>query len=110
MPVVPLHQRFWAKVRVTRTCWLWCGAKHEDGYGFIGVFGRGWTKQSHRVAWWLSKGAIPDGLSVLHNCPGGDNPACVNPDHLWLGTHTDNMRDASRKGRLSGRRNRRKHV
>lgn len=55
---------------------------------------------SNRASWILHFGEIPDGLHVLHDCPGGDNKACVNPAHLWLGTHHENILDASRKGLL----------
>jgi hypothetical protein len=79
---VPLEERFWSKVRKTESCWLWTGA----GGGHYGRLVRGGRLDlSHRVSWELHNGPIPDGLFVLHNCPGGDTPACVNPDHLWLG-------------------------
>jgi len=54
---------------------------------------------AHRVAWMIANGSIPDGARVLHNCPDGDNPACVNPDHLYLGTMKDNTQDMMKKGR-----------
>jgi hypothetical protein len=54
---------------------------------------------AHRVAYELANGPIPEGLNVLHNCPGGDNPACVNPEHLFLGTLGDNNTDRDTKGR-----------
>lgn len=56
---------------------------------------------AHRAAWVLCRGAIPEGMQVLHNCPGGDNPACVKPDHLWLGTQMQNIQDALNKGRFA---------
>jgi hypothetical protein len=71
-------------------CLLWLGRLNRDGYG---TFGR---ELAHRRTWRAHFGAIPDGLQVLHRC---DVPCCVNPAHLWLGTHTDNMRDRSAKGR-----------
>lgn len=91
-----LETRFWAKVLKTDECWLWTASKGAKGYGFIGL-GNGKVGKSHRVSWELHNGAIPDGIHVLHNCPGKDNPACVNPAHLWLGTNDDNMKDAARK-------------
>jgi hypothetical protein len=94
--------RFWAKVDKSAGdggCWPWTGAVNSDGYGNFGK-GRGSAK-AHRVAWEMSVGPIPDGLQVLHHC---DNPPCCNPAHLFLGTHTDNMRDMVRKGRDGRRR------
>jgi HNH endonuclease len=69
------------------------GAKDQDGYG---AFDKG---RAHRFSWTLHRGPVPDGLCVLHNCPGGDNPTCVNPEHLWLGSNRDNIEDRERKGR-----------
>jgi hypothetical protein len=93
---VPLEERFWSKVRKTESCWLWTGA----GGGHYGRLVRGGRLDlSHRVSWELHNGPIPDGLFVLHNCPGGDTPACVNPDHLWLGTGAENSADMVAKGR-----------
>lgn len=71
-------------------CWLWGGNLHRQGYGRI--FGY----YAHRLSYHIHNGEIPHGMHVLHRC---DNPCCVNPDHLWLGTHADNMRDKFLKGR-----------
>jgi HNH endonuclease len=84
-------------------CWLWVGAVGSRGYGTITLGlrnGRPLTASTHRTMWRLLRGEIPPGLSVLHRC---DNRRCCNPRHLFLGTHRDNMRDMSVKGR-SGRR------
>ena len=81
-------------------CRIWTGPVngHRGGYGIVRADGK--TKRTHRVAWELSKGAIPDGMLVCHRC---DNPPCVNVDHLFLGTDSDNSRDMVAKGRqISG--------
>lgn len=93
--------RFWAKVQKGDGCWLWQGSRLPEGYGqfaWAARYGRTRPVKAHRVAWELTHGPIPDGLCACHHC---DNPPCCNPAHLFLGTHTDNMRDASAKGRLS---------
>lgn len=75
-------------------CWLWVGGCVPKGYGTLRR--RGKTYRASRFSWELHKGTIPAGLHVLHKC---DVPACVNPDHLFLGTNLDNVRDMDRKGR-----------
>lgn len=81
---------FWTRVTKTGECWLWTGRTH-NGYGMVA------NRRAHRVAWELTHGPIPDGLDVLHQC---DNPPCVRPDHLRIGTHADNMREASERRRF----------
>lgn len=101
----PVEARFWAKVKKTPTCWIWQGARgNEYGHGYFFVRREGRPNvptYAHRVAWELTHGPIPDGRHVLHNCPGGDNPRCVNPAHLFLGDQAANMKDAASKGRFS---------
>jgi len=75
-------------------CWEWRVARGAGGYGGICIKGKNYI--AHRVAWLLFRGEIPNGLLVLHKC---DNRRCVNPDHLFLGTHLDNARDKIAKGR-----------
>jgi HNH endonuclease len=110
-PRAPLAERFWAKVRkgndlyewtgygvsIADACWEWQGCRHRFGHGYIGLGGRkGGTSVVHRVSWELHYGPIPDGLVVRHRC---DNPPCVNPAHLLLGTQADNMADMVSRGR-----------
>jgi hypothetical protein len=97
-----LEERFWKKVEKTDTCWLWTGAKIALGYGKIGV-GRQSPRLAHRVSYELAYGEFPKELAVCHKC---DNPSCVRPDHLFLGTTADNQRDMKEKGRSTiGSRN-----
>jgi hypothetical protein len=92
-----LSLRFWEKVDRSGDCWMWTGNLHMHGYGRIHIAGR--VEKAHRVAWTLTNGPIPVGLHVLHDC---DRPACVNPAHLHLGTHADNMREMfERKRRVA---------
>jgi hypothetical protein len=88
--VIPLIERFWSKVDKTENCWEWTGALTPNGYGRLAHEG------AHRVAYRLTYGDFDQGLFVCHRC---DNPKCVRPDHLFLGTQFDNMRDCSTKGR-----------
>lgn len=102
---------FWTRVtkRAGDACWEWAGGREKSGYGHMYV--RDWYDESgrrhfvwakaHRRAWELTYGPIPDGLVVCHRC---DNPPCVRPDHLFLGTGADNAQDCVIKGRLNSRR------
>lgn len=99
-PAEPLRSRFEANVCRTPTCWLWTGTRQRNGYGVLKVYGEGMLK-AHRVAWELFRGPIPagrgyHGTMVLHSC---DNPQCVNPAHLRLGTAADNARDRADRNR-----------
>jgi hypothetical protein len=95
------EQRFWSKVDKTSSphgCWLWTAYRSKFGYGKFGLNGK--AVSAHCLSYKWANGAIPAGMFVCHNCPGGDNPACVNPAHLWLGTQSDNNKDAERKRKL----------
>lgn len=89
--------RFWAKVKRAdaKDCWTWTGQTNGRGYGQFYVI-RLRRVRAHRFSWLMSRGEIPAGLEVCHRC---DNTRCVNPDHLFLGTHRDNHLDSVRKGR-----------
>jgi hypothetical protein len=93
--------RFWSHVNKTKTCWTWEGPRATVGLPY-GIF---WLprrtnivtqKKAHRVSWVLERGTIPEGLFVLHDC---DNPPCIRPSHLFIGTKLDNSRDCIKKGR-----------
>ena len=89
---------FWSRVAITEGCWLWCGPVDSSGYGKLRIrFG---FESAHRMAWRVTHGPIPRGQFVLHRC---DTPPCVRPDHLFLGTQGDNMRDMVQKGRARPR-------
>jgi len=102
----PILEKFWNRVELVpfTTCWLWNGPVDKDGYGVISIGMQYLTYKArpcraHRVSWELHFGEIPKGAQVLHSC---DVPSCVNPSHLRLGTHADNMRDKTIRKRISG--------
>ncbi len=97
---VPVEVRFWQKVNKTDTCWLWTAMLSPDGYGNIKDRERSTPSiRAHRFSWELHFGPIPNRMLVCHKC---DIPACVRPDHLFLGTDKSNSDDKVRKGRQQG--------
>ena len=94
--IVP--DRILRKIELTDSCWLWKGARDGRNYGRVSVAGKNF--HATRVIWELANGEIPEDMDVLHKC---DNPPCVNPDHLFLGSAGDNLRDMYAKGRRSGK-------
>ena len=98
----PFLSRFWSKVSTQEAaqCWLWtgcCSIKHAGTYGQFHLKRPRAMVAAHRLAWVLSNAEpVPPQRFVLHHC---DNPLCVNPGHLFIGDHSDNMRDMARKGR-----------
>lgn len=91
-----IQEQFWkyAEKGKEGECWNWKGRLNEWGYGRVFHNGRGIL--SNRLSWMIHFGEIPNEMLVCHKC---DNPACINPQHLWLGTNTDNMRDMMKKER-----------
>jgi hypothetical protein len=100
----PLAERFWPKVNISNDpngCWEWLAGKFSDGYGTFAVRvedGSMVSERAHRVSFEMHYGPIPDGMQVLHDC---DNRPCVRPDHIYAGTHEDNMRDRDKRNRTS---------
>jgi hypothetical protein len=92
---IEIKKRLLLKVEVdTSGCWLWTGHKKPNGYGQITINYK--TLSTHRLSYELFKGPIPEGMYICHSC---DVKACINPDHLWTGTHQDNMNDMTKKNR-----------
>ena len=97
-----VEQRFWDKVEIIpfHPCWEWTGHQDKDGYGRLRANNK--DLRAHRVSWEMhNKRHIPKGMQIMHSC---DNPSCVNPAHLSLGTAQDNANDALSKGRTVGAR------
>lgn len=95
-PMSIAKTRFDSRVIRSEGCWRWGGSTNTKGYGRIKINGQ--DILAHRLAWTLHKGEIPSGMLICHKC---DNPVCVNPDHLFIGTQRDNIRDAAAKGRIA---------
>ena len=90
------RDKFWIDVDKSGSCWVWRGKRFPNGYGCYRDSVHSYL--AHRISYEFVNGPIPDGMLVCHKC---DNPSCVNPDHMFLGTHSDNAQDALRKGRLN---------
>lgn len=91
---IPLYEKLNRYVIADNGCWNWVGTVHHDGYGVFGHNGK--SVRSHRASYEYHVGNIPSGMLVCHTC---DNPLCINPDHLFVGTASDNAKDMIKKGR-----------
>jgi hypothetical protein len=98
-------ERFVAYVQKTSGCWLWTASLTSTGYGQMMVHGK--KQKAHRVSWEIHHGPIPDGMCVCHAC---HNPRCVKPEHLYLGTQSDNVADMKASGRARGRYSKLKEI
>ena len=94
--MTPIRERFFKKVRVKgqEDCWIWTGAHNKYGYGRFNYYGK--IINAHTASYLINKGEVSPELHVLHQC---DNPPCVNPAHLFLGTNLDNIKDKCSKNR-----------
>lgn len=93
--------RYWKRVKKEKDgCWVWLAAKTKDGYGRVGGYKNRKEILAHRLSWIIVNGKIPRGMLICHH---RDNPPCVNPIHLFLGTQQDNVNDAVKKGRIRPR-------
>lgn len=104
---VPIIERFWEKVdkKGEDECWEWLASKNHASGTMFAWDNKYWT--AHKISYKLFIGEIPKGLCILHRC---DNPLCVNPKHLFLGTHQDNMNDMAIKGRAYGTRLKKQNI
>jgi hypothetical protein len=103
--VKPMAEKL-EKYEVTSSgCWEWIGSRDKDGYGRIrgSSHGKVWVKRAHRCSYEEHVGPIPEGLDVCHHC---DNPPCINPDHLYAGTKSENMQDMVQRGRSAAQKRR----
>lgn len=89
-----MKDRLYFRTKKTDSCWIYTGKSKVRDYGLVWYYGK--VILAHRVSWMVHRGDIPKGLCVCHKC---DNPPCVNPEHLFLGTYSDNAKDSYLKGR-----------
>jgi len=92
----PIEESFWARVEKTDSCWWWRGYVNNNGYGRLYVALKKKSMSAHKLSYVLAHGDVPEGMVIMHSC---DNRKCVNPEHLRVGTASDNQRDAMHKNR-----------